>query len=342
MEYKMFSYHTTWLPERPPQYQKSTMTPYEIQKHNELHPEHSLKEEESADHIVTNLSLLDEEIRCIESSMTSIRLRDCVPVQQENFLMKCQQKIIIPKTVRFKQPNVLGVTLEGMNEQLTNKVIDIFIDQTVHRDAQADGVGRREAFDKSFDSSPPKTSLSTSSQDAIEEAYLPSHALAHSSTPSAIDEDASSSSSSSSSASFSPAANSSSSSSSSSSSASSSSSDLRTPGTSSTFSSSESAWNQAAMSHVQLNEKNKIRTQMMKDIKKESTTTSGFIVWLKAHYNCAYTTEIYDYLLPFGTKTLATYSGPMIRGCEVRIQDIFIYKSCKTNYFFHLRHSFFV
>jgi hypothetical protein len=308
----MFSNHNTWLPERPPQFEKSTMTPYEIQKHKELlHPERSFTEEESSDHIVTNnLSLLDEEIRCIENSMTSIRLRDCVPVQQENFLKQCQQKIVIPKSVRFKQANVLGVTLEGMNQHLTNKVIDIFIDQAVHRDAQADGVGRREAFDKSFNSSPSKSSSSSSTHDSIE-AALPSPARADSSTPStryAFD-----------------AAISSSSSSSLSSSSSSSSSVLDTSRTFSTLSTSKSAWNQAALSYVEVKEKNKIRMQMMNDIKKESTATKGFIVWLKAHYNS--TTDIYDYLLPFGTKTLATYRGPMIRGCEVRILAIFISKS---------------
>lgn len=62
--------------------------------------------------------------------------------------------------------------------------------------------------------------------------------------------------------------------------------------------------------------------QMMDDIKNQATKTTGFIVWLKAHYNSAYTTDIYDYLLPFGTKALAKYRGPMIRGCEVRILEI--------------------
>jgi hypothetical protein len=90
------------------------------------------------------------------------------------------------------------------------------------------------------------------------------------------------------------------------------------------------------LSHVEVKEKNKIRMQMMNDISKESTATKGFIIWLKDHYNSTYKIEIYDYLLPFGKKTLATYRTPMIRGCEVRILAIFIYKSYKTKLSFEV------
>ena len=128
MEYKMFSYHNQWLPQRPTQYGKSQLTPHDIK-----------------DAIAEDV--ISEEIRNIESHRTDIRLIECSPVNPDVFLKLCTSKIVAPKLPNHKKAQVIGKAMHEMSSDMNDGVVEILVNQQYHLHAQSKGYGRPEVLD---------------------------------------------------------------------------------------------------------------------------------------------------------------------------------------------------